>query len=520
MIGLALVVTTLLLSAPDQLPGCEGLATLPLDGGTVTGSEAIGPGEWKAPDGKLLTDLPATCRVTLRLQPGAGSSIQAEVWLPRERWNWRLLGTGNGSYGGVIFHDDLADGVASGFATVNDDMGTAPAKGLDGSPLVGQPVKWLDFGWRATHATAIAARQVVEAFYGKPPHHAYFVGCSSGGRQALMEAQRFPEDYDGIVAGCAAREFTRTISQVVWMHRALRASAEASPSPEGLQALRKAVLASCGPTDSGPAGEPWLVDPARCAFDPDAIRCGATSGGTDCLTAAQVDAVRKIYAGPRNPRTGAQIYPGLPRGAEPVRYWAFLAGQPQPPWDGIFRWVFGPTWDAATFDFDRDEATLEAVLGPLLDASSPDLSRFARRGGKLLLWHGWSDPLNPAGASVDYYRQLAAAQPGGLVSLRRFARLFLVPGVDHCAGGPGADGFWAARPASAPDPEHDMLMALVRWVEQGVAPSRIVASKFLDDQPRKGVAFQRPLCPYPEVARYRGTGDRTQASSFSCRAPR
>ena len=230
--------------------------------------------------------------------------------------------------------------------------------------------------------------------------------------------------------------------------------------------------------------------------------------------------MRKIYAGPRNPRTGAPIYPGLPRGAEPVRYWAFLAGEPQPPWDGIFRWVFGPTWDAATFDFDHDDATLEAVLGQLLDASSPDLSLFSRRGGKLLIWHGWSDTLNPAGASVDYYRQLAAAQPGGLVSLRRFARLFLVPGVSHCAGGPGADGFGAARLASAPDPEHDMLLALVRWVEQGVAPSRIVASKFLDDQPRKGVAFQRPLCPYPEVARYRGTGDRTQASSFSCRAPR
>jgi hypothetical protein len=155
----------------------------------------------------------------------------------------------------------------------------------------------------------------------------------------------------------------------------------------------------------------------------------------------------------------------------------------------------------------------------MLDASSADLSRFARRRGKLVLWHGWMDQLNPAGSSVEYYRQVIAAQRGGLAATRRFARLFLAPGVTHCAGGPGADGFGAARDAAAADAEHDMLLSVVRWVEQGVAPSRIVASKFEGDDPSNGVVFQRPLCPYPEIARYRGKGDQTSASSFACVAP-
>lgn len=517
MLQLALAVTTVLLSISEPARRCEELATLPLDGATVTSAVPVGPGDWKTSGGDLVRELPAFCRVSLHLSPSTGSSIRAEVWLPRDGWNGRLLGTGNGGYGGVIDDWALANGVRRGFATANDDMGTTPAKGMDGSPLIGQPVKWVDFGWRATHATAVVSKQVIASFYGKPHHHAYFTGCSSGGRQALMEAQRFPEDYDGIVAGCAAREFTRTIAQVVWLHRALRTATDSTWAPEKLSALRGAVLASCSPTDSGPTGDAWLAEPGACSFDPATIRC-QQGDGPGCLTASQVEAVRKIYAGPANPRTGALIYPGLPRGAEPLRYWSFVAGQARPPWDGIFRWVFGSEWDASTFDFDRDEATLEAALGVVLDASSADLSRFARRGGKLVLWHGWSDTLNPAGASVDYYRQVVAAQKGGLSATRRFARLFLVPGVNHCAGGPGADGFGVGQVASAPDAEHDLLLALVRWVEQGVAPVRIVASKFVDeDDPAKGVAFQRPICPYPEVARYRGAGDRTQASSFACR---
>jgi feruloyl esterase len=307
---------------------------------------------------------------------------------------------------------------------------------------------------------------------------------------------------------------------VVRLHRALRATPESLPTPEKFQALRKAILAACAPTDSGPSGDAWLLDPAACKFDPETIRC-KEADGPDCLSAAQVEAVRKIYAGPRNPRTGATVYPGIPLGGEGMnRYLGFVAGQAQPPWDATIRWVFGAQWDAATFDFDRDEATLEEVLGPMLDASSSNLSRFAKRGGKLILWHGWMDGVNPTGSSVDYYKQLVAAQKGSLAATRRFARLFLVPGVGHCAGGPGPDGFGVARPAAADDAENDMLLAVVRWVEQGVAPSRIIASKFVGDDRAKGVVFQRPLCPYPEVAQYRGEGERTAASSFACRSPR
>jgi feruloyl esterase len=262
------------------------------------------------------------------------------------------------------------------------------------------------------------------------------------------------------------------------------------------------------------------VDPATCTFDPGTIQC-RDADGPECLSAAQVEAFRKIYAGPRNPRTGVSLYAGLPPGGEAMtRYLAFVAAQAQPPWDGSIRWAFGAQWDASTFDFDRDQATLEEALGSLIDASSSDLARFAKRGGKLILWHGWMDAVIPAGASVDYYRQLVAAERGGIAATKRFARLFLVPGVGHCAGGPGPEGFGAWRRAAADDAEHDMLLALVRWVEQGVAPSRIVASKFTEDDRAKGVIFQRPICPYPEVARYRGDGDRTAASSFVCRPPR
>ena len=335
MLHFAIAVTAALVGTAEPSSACDKLTGLFTPGVTVIGAETIGPGAWKTPGGKDLDGLPATCRLSLRLSPSTGSSIQAEVWLPLEGWNGRFLGTGNGGYGGVIDHGALANGVARGFATANDDTGTAPAKGRDGSPLIGQPVRWLDFGWRATHTTAAVGKQMVAAFYGKPARHSYFVGCSAGGRQALMEAQRFPEDYDGIVAGCAARQQTRTLAQIVWLHRALRATPESLPTPEKLQALRKAVLAACGPTDSGPSGDAWLVDPAACTFDPATIRC-KEGDGPDCLSDAQVEAVRKIYAGSAQPadrRGGACRHPAGRRGDGTVT-WGPSPARPSHPGTG------------------------------------------------------------------------------------------------------------------------------------------------------------------------------------------
>jgi feruloyl esterase len=499
---------------------CESLAALEVEGGRVTSAVSVPAGDWKDPGGEVHRSLPAFCRAELQLSAGEDSAIRAEVWLP-EAWNGRLLGTGNGSYAGEIQYGWLESGVTRAYATVNDDMGSAPSKGFDGSPLVGHPAKWLDFGWRATHLATVAARQVVAARYGKPPHHAYFVGCSQGGRQTLREAQRFPEDFDGVLAGCPAADNDGAIAQVVWEHRALRETPDSLPTAEKGAALKKAVLDACGPTAEGPAGDRWLVDPARCAFDPARIQC-RDGDAPDCLTAAQVEAIRKIYQGPVNPRTGVSRYPGMPRGAEAPRYWKFVASQPQPPWSATYQWVFGAGWDVAKLDFDRDQATVDAVLAPILDVSSGDFSGFARRGGKLILWHGWSDQVIPATATLDLFRRLKGDPrgPGG-GSASSFARLYLVPGVAHCAGGPGADGFGAVVPGAAAAPDHDMLEALVLWVEKGIAPGRIVATKWVDaDDPAKGIVFERPLCPYPSVARYRGTGDRIRAASFECVRPR
>ena len=520
----ALLIATLGIAAATSPVPCESLAGLSVTGEEALGAEFVPGGDWKPPEGDPLKGLPASCRVRLRLSLGTGSDIRAELWLPAEGWNGRFLGTGNGGYGGIIMHGALGDGIRRGFATVNDDMGTSPASGLDGSALVGKPVKWLDFGYRSAHAAAVAGKRLTAAYYGRRPHHAYFVGCSNGGRQALQEAEKFPDDFDGIVAGCTAPAATRTIAQVAWMHAALRTSPASLPSKEQVEALHAAVLAACGPTDAGPAGEAWLADPSSCAFDPGALACSGSSP-PGCLAPAQVEAMRKIYAGPSNPRTGARILAGLSRGAESYPFFAWLAAQPQAPLDATFRWVLGADWDPTHLDLDRDFAAVLGVLAPIVDAGGSDLSRFAKRGGKLVLWHGWNDPIVPAGASIDHYLDVVARQSGPAArrveTTRSFARLFFAPGVVHCQGGPGPFGFGAVSPGASFDADHDMLAGVVRWVEQGVAPDRFVASKLVvDDDPSSGVVFERPLCAWPKVARYRGAGDRTQASSFACVSPR
>jgi feruloyl esterase len=518
----ALAVMATLLLAPNALAAdpsrCEALSKGTVPSAKVTLAEVVPAGDWKDPQGGTRRSLPAFCRVALDLSTGTGSAIRAEVWLPLEGWNGRLLGTGTGSYGGQVDYGQLEETITRGFAGVSDDMGTAPAKGMDGAPLVGQPVKWLDFGHRAAHAAAVVAKQVSAAFYGRPAHHAYFMGCSTGGQQALSEAQRYPEDYDGVVAGCGAWDRIGVHASVVWMHRVLRAEQDALPTAETISLLHKATLAACGPRD-GPAAAEYLLDPSRCAFDPGRLECKEAKGPA-CIPAAQVRALRALHAGPRNPRTGAVIYPGLPRGAESARYFAFVAGQPTPPWDGLFRWVFGAGWDPATFDFDRDLATVRSVLGEMLDAASADLGAFEKRGGKLLLWHGWADPINSAGNTISYYQRLVAERGGRdrdpLAAVRRFARLFLVPGVKHCWDGPGPDAFGAALRAPSYDSEHDAIAALVRWVEQGVPPDRIVATKFKDPEAATGIVFQRPLCPWPEVAAPRPGADASRADRWAC----
>ncbi len=575
---LALIAATLLgtgLAGPAWAAECEAFAGAALPGdGTVTAAERIAAGAYTAPNGQTYRNLPAFCRIAATLRPSSDSDIKVEVWLPEgAAWNGRYNGTGNGGYAGSIVYGALAGGVQLGFATANTDQGTAPSTSTEGRPLIGRPQKWIDFAYRATHLMTVAAKQVVQTFYGRPPQYSYFSGCSDGGFQGFHEVQDFPEDYDGVLAGAPANNRTHNQSSLVWLYSLTHASPEALIPRDKADLITRSVVAACVTESGGLPTDPYLTDPRACRWDPAEIQCAEGAADTSqCLNAEQVNAARLIYDGPRNPRTGRRIYVGLTRGSEsghsidwPVLERVPTAAVPNPPdeplFNGLVHWALGPNWTWRDFDFDRQVDQIDQVLAELINANDPDLSRFQARGGKLLGYHGWSDALVPTLDHVNYYLRVVEAQRRGqgnggdegsrnpdaepviqgpegsgyqgetntlaaaagnagraaLRQTRDFYRLFLVPGMGHCSSGPGPNQFGNVVPSPVPaDPEHNALLALQRWVEQGVAPTRIVATKYVNDQPANGVQATRPLCPFPQVARYRGQGDPNDAASFDC----
>ena len=426
--------------------------------------------------------------------------------MPFAVWNNRFEGTGGGGYTGAINYMSLATGIQQGYAVANTDMGTVPATVLDGTALVGHPERWLDFGSRSTHEMTVAAKTLIEAFYGQPARRSYFVGCSTGGHQALEEAQVFPNDYDGIVGGSPGHNRTHLHTAFVWNYAVPHKTAGAFIPASKLAILNSAVLAACVGRDGGLASDAFLTDPRDCQFDPASLQCTA-GDAPNCLTAQQLDTARKFYDGPRNPRTGALIYPGWPRGTE--LGWTFLEdpalfGLPAAPaFEGITTWALGLHYNPLTVDFDQDMATVDAVLAPTVNFMSTDLRRFSQRGGKLILSHGLADAIVSGQDTINYYERLMTEQGLTLEQEQSFARLFMVPGMGHCSGGPGPNTF-------------DALSPLVQWVEQGVPPSQIVATKYVNDDPAQGIQMTRPLCPYPREARYAGSGDPNAASSFTC----
>lgn len=529
---------------------CESLSGLSLPQTTITAAQSIPAGTFTAPDGEVFTNLPAFCRITATLSPSLDSSILIELWMPATGWNGRFEGTGNGGYAGTIAYPPMADGLQRGNSVANTDMGTAPSTVLNGDPLIGHPEKWIDFGYRATHEMTVRSKQVIEAFYGDNPKFSYFSGCSTGGQQALSEAQRFPDDYDGIVAGSSAYNRTHLHTAVVWDFLAARKAAGSLVPQSKLVVLNQAIVAACNTQDGGVSTDNWLIDPRDCKFDPGQLQCKGADAAT-CLTADQVQTMRAIYGGPHNPRTHGRIYPGLgPKGSEGIGITAELeaGGAPQPTdalFDSLFKWVFGASWVPEDFNFDSDMARVDEVLRPILNATNPDLSAFRKRHGKLIMFHGFADGLLAPQDSINYYSEVVAQQngsgnsqgddghgtragsddaldlldPDALRETQKFARLFMAPGMSHCGSGPGANVFNGEDNLGGPrDPDHDVLSALVRWVEQGDAPEQIIATKFVNDNPAAGVAFTRPLCPYPQLPAYRGTGDTNDAAHFVCRA--
>lgn len=447
-------------------------------------------------------DLPAFCRVVGVVAP----EINFEVWLPQttgnRSWNGKFNGVGNGGLAGSISYGAMMQSLRRGYATASTDTGHVDKPGSDAWPL-GHPELLVDFASSSIHMTARAAKGIIKAYYGQTPRYSYFTGCSCGGGQALSEAQRYPADYDGIVAGAPANFPTHMWPGELypaWVTH--RSPADLIPR-EKLSLINGAALAACDALDGVRDG--ILADPRRCDFDPSTLLCPGADG-PNCLTAAQVDSVKRIYAGLKDPSSGKLFWPGYEVSSElgwighifepfniPLSYFKYMALQ-------------NPNWDWRSFDF-TDPKNLVALneasnrLGPILDSTSPDLTAFKRLGAKMIMYHGWIDQNIAPRNSIAYYEKVKETI-GGEGEIQPFFRLFMAPGMGHCGGGPGPNTF-------------DSLAALEQWVENGDPPDQIVASHLSNGR----VDRTYPLCPYPWVARYKGTGSTDNAANYDCRLP-
>ncbi len=519
---------------------CGAIANAKLTGVTITAAQSIPAGAFTPPDGSpAIPNLPAFCRVAATLKPTPDSNIRIELWMPEKNWNGRFLGTGNSSGAGKIRYsslalDSLAFGLERGYATANTDMGTSPDANRD--VVIDHPERWADFGYRATHEMTSVSKTILENYYKKPQRRSYFVGCSTGGQQALMEAQRYPDDYNGIVAGAPANNRTHLHSGFIWNLKATTQTPGSVPLTSGQRAfVTNTIVAACAGKDGGSPKDNFLTDPRMCKFDPDTIPKCQQNANNSCLSSAQLIALKQIYAGPANPKTGERIYTPLPFGSEnsPLG----LAYQQDPGLVGKelyqYRWVFGAHFDTTQFDFEHDQEVLDRKLAPILNANNPDLTGMERNGGKILMFTGTADPLVPFQDALNYYERVVQAQrngpagagkesssekssSGALAKTENFFRYFLVPGMAHCGRGPGLNDVGQVDTVEVPrDSEHDVLAALVKWVEQGTAPDKIIATAFVDASPAKGIRFQRPVCPYPKFPNYVG-GDWKSPSSYRC----
>jgi feruloyl esterase len=484
---------------------CENLTTLSTAEMKVTLAAVVSSSGSAAQLPPDIGTLPPFCRVAATLTPSPDSAIRIEVWMPISGWNGKYEGTGNGGFAGGIDLGALAAGLRRGYAVANTDMGTAPPSGGDADALIGHPEKWLDWGTRSTHEMTLAAKKIVAAFYASAPRHSYFVGCSTGGEQGLMEAQRFPDDYDGIVAGAPANNRTHLHIEILWDSVVSTRDAGSTIPPDKLSLITHAALKACPESKAVLSDDFFSYDPSACHWDPQSLVCKA-DGASQCLTQEQATTARDLYQGPIDPVTHQAIYPGVPLGSE--FGWSALGPKDdQPPFASLFKWVFGSDWNFRAFDFSRDVSLMDTRLAQMLNATNPDLTAFKARGNKLIVYHGWADWLVPPQESINYYEQVANAQAKAARSHHRvkeeetndFYRLFMIPGMSHCAGGPGLNTV-------------NVIDSIESWVETGVAPAKIDAAR-VDNG---ATSMTRPVCPYPQTARYLGTGDTANASSFSC----
>lgn len=487
---------------PSATVSCERLASLTLANTTITLAEVVPAGAFsRSATGtssaeQAFSNPVSFCRVAATLKPSSDSDIKIEVWLPMSGWNGKFQAVGNGGWAGTISYPAMAEALRRGYAAASTDTGHASA---GGSFAFGHPEKLIDFAYRAVHEMTVKAKTIVQAFYATPPKYAYWNGCSTGGRQGLAEVQRYPNDFDGVIAGAQANPRTHLNAwQLSIAQAALKSPAAFIPSSK-YPAIHKAVVNACDALDGVKDG--LISDPPRCHFDPQVLVC-KRDDGPECLTARQVETARTIMS-PARTTHGEEIFPGYAPGAE--LGWGLLVGGPEPSSLAIDQFKFvvfkDPNWDWRTFNLDRDLAIADKVDGGTINAIDPDIRPFTRRGGKLFMYHGWADQLVSPGTSINYYNSVVKAL-GGVSATTDSVRLFMAPGMGHCRGGEGPNTF-------------DTISALEQWVEHGRPPDQIIASHATDG----AVDRTRPLCPYPQIATYKGTGSTDEAANFVCKTP-
>ena len=489
MTGAALAI----LSTGVQAAGCASLAALSTPKVEILAAQPVAAGSFTPPDSAdALQQLPGFCRVVVRLKPTSDSDIGAEIWLPAN-WNGKLLAIGSGGWGGAVDFEGLAQGLRRGYATLASDDGH---QGRSGSFALGHPQKLIDFAYRAEHETTVEAKLLIKALYGRASSHSYWQGCSGGGREGLIQAYRYPDEFDGIIAGDPAN--IRRNAWALWLAVQSLNDPAAYIPPSKYPMIHAAVLAACDANDGLKDG--LISEPQSCHLDFADLQCKGPDA-PQCLTARQVQTARTMIS-PATSKTGEVLFPRLEPGTE-LR-WGRMAAGPGPAelFLDEFRYVVyqDANWDWHGFNLDRDAAKAHAIDRDL-DEMDPHLGPFARRGGKLLLYHGWADQQVAPGSTIDFYAAARRLSPDPKQA-QNWLRLFMAPGMAHCAGGEGPDSF-------------DSLSALEHWVEQAQAPERIVAVHRTSGK----VDRTRPLCAYPQVAGYNGTGSIDEAENFTCRAP-
>jgi len=498
-VGVTLFTFAILLQAAPAhaATACEKLSAMTLPNATIDSAQMVAAGVFVQPDGRGATttfaSLPAFCRVTATLTPSSDSDIKTEIWLPATGWNGKFQAVGNGGWAGTIPYSSMAAALKQGYATAGTDTGHV---GNNADFAVGHPEKLIDLAYRSIHEMTVQAKTILNAHYGIPAKLSYYTGCSQGGRQGLAAAQNYPEDFDGIIAGAASWNQMRAHGARVALNVIVNKDADRVIPASKYPIIHEAVLNACDALDGLKDGV--IENPPICKFDYAELACKAAEG-SHCLSSGQVESARAMTSPLKDPKTGRTLFEGhLMVGSE--LGWATLGG-PQPlalSTNGMRNVVFADqNWDYRKMDLSTDVDRAAASDNGVMYSGDPNLKPFFDHGGKLLMYHGWNDPqVNPLN-SVIYYENVLNAV--GKNKAENSIALFMVPGMNHCSGGPGTDNF-------------DRMKVIEDWVEQDQKPAQIIAWHVTNGQVDK----MRPLCPYPQVAKYRGSGSTNDAANFAC----